>query len=186
MQIQHRAAEAATNGCKESVAACREIAHYPAMEKGDLTIKCATEGDVPRLLTLYEHLVPEDTRPDDASAIEAFAQFHKYPGSAIFLGELSGVLVVSCALVIVPNLTRRTRPYGLIENVVTHRDHRQRGYGRQVLDAATNAAWAFDCYKVMLLTGSKDKGTLNFYARAGFEQSKTGFEKRRIPARSER
>lgn len=33
-------------------------------------------------------------------------------------------------------------------------------------------------------TGSKDKGTLNFYARSGFEQSKTGFEKRRIPVRS--
>lgn len=65
---------------------------------------------------------------------------------------------------------------------MTHRDHRQRGYGSQILDAATNAAWSLDCYKVILMTGAKARATLNFYARAGFEQSKTGFEKRRLPA----
>jgi hypothetical protein len=35
----------------------------------------------------------------------------------------------------------------------------------------------------MLLTGSKDPATLRFYEEAGFEQSKTGFQARRIPAR---
>lgn len=152
------------------------------MEKAKLSVRRATQGDVPRLLDLYEHLIQGDPRPDDAAAIKAFAQFHSYTGSAILLGEIANVPVVSCVLVIVPNLTRRARPYGLIENVVTHRDHRQRGYGSQILDAATNAAWSLDCYKVMLMTGAKDRATLNFYTRAGFEQSKTGFEKRRLPA----
>jgi hypothetical protein len=35
----------------------------------------------------------------------------------------------------------------------------------------------------MLLTGSKDPGTLAFYREAGFEQNKTGFQIRRIPVR---
>ena len=84
---------------------------------------------------------------------------------------------------VVPNLTRSGRPYGLIENVVTHADHRVRGYGKQLLQAAITAAWDADCYKVMLMTGSKEPSTLAFYASAGFEQSKTRFQVRRLPSR---
>jgi hypothetical protein len=40
-------------------------------------------------------------------------------------------------------------------------------------------------YKVMLMTGSKDLATLAFYTSAGFEQSKTGFQVRRLPARAQ-
>jgi GNAT superfamily N-acetyltransferase len=87
--------------------------------------------------------------------------------------------VTSCTLIVIPNLTRRGAPYALIENVVTHADHRRAGHGRAVLKAAVAAAWAAGCYKVMLLTGRKDAGTLAFYLRAGFEQSKTGFQIRR-------
>jgi hypothetical protein len=37
----------------------------------------------------------------------------------------------------------------------------------------------------MLLTGSKQPSTLNFYENAGFEQTKTVFEMRRISARQD-
>ncbi|KFI27999.1 acetyltransferase [Paenirhodobacter enshiensis] len=154
------------------------------MENAELIIRCATQGDLPRLLDLYQHLLAGDERADDASAAEAFGQFLRYAGSAIFLGEVDGILVASCVLVVVPNLTRGARPYGLIENVVTHKGYRQRGHGRRILDAATAAARRAGCYKLMLLTGSKEAGTLEFYLRAGFEQSKTGFQKRLIPVLS--
>lgn len=91
----------------------------------------------------------------------------------------SGELVASCTLVVIPNLTRSGSPYALIENVVTHAGHRRRGHGRALLDAAVAAAWAAGCYKAMLMTGSKRPETLRFYADAGFEQSKTGFQIRR-------
>jgi GNAT superfamily N-acetyltransferase len=57
--------------------------------------------------------------------------------------------------------------------------HRGRGYGKATLDFATTHAWQQGCYKVMLMTGSKEAATLEFYRRAGFEQTKTGFQKRR-------
>jgi hypothetical protein len=48
--------------------------------------------------------------------------------------------------------------------------------GRRVLGAALELAWERDCYKVILLTGRKEEGTLRFYEQAGFEAGiKTGF-----------
>jgi len=35
------------------------------------------------------------------------------------------------------------------------------------------------------MTGSQKPSTLAFYEAAGFEQSKTGFQARRLPARAE-
>lgn len=48
-------------------------------------------------------------------------------------GYLADALVCSCTMAVIPNLTRGLRPYGRIENVVTHADHRRQGYGRCVL-----------------------------------------------------
>lgn len=80
-------------------------------------------------------------------------------------------------LVIVPNLTRDTGPFALIENVVTHADYRRHGHGGAVLDAALAAAWEAGCYKVMLMTGPRRESTLRFYERAGLERdSKTAFQ----------
>lgn len=151
------------------------------MDNPPLRIRLAGRNDLPALLDLYQHLAPGDERPTPEDAAAIFARFMAYGGSGIFIGELGSILVASCALVVVPNLTRGGSPYGLIENVVTHSAHRRRGFGRQLLDAAAAAAWRAGCYKVMLMTGSTRPEALAFYAGAGFEQSKTGFQKRRLP-----
>lgn len=150
-----------------------------------LTIRPAVRADLSALLDLYQHLSPGDDRPGDAEAAQVLDRFQTYRGSAIFVGVVGERIVASCTLVVVPNLTRGGRPYGLIENVVTHGAFRQQGFGRRMLTAASDAAWKADCYKVMLMTGSTKSETLDFYLRAGFEQSKSGFQKRRIPIRSE-
>lgn len=44
------------------------------------------------------------------------------------------------------------------------------------LNYAKEVAIKADCYKMMLLTGSKNEGTLNFYKRAGYNsEDKTAF-----------
>jgi GNAT superfamily N-acetyltransferase len=73
-------------------------------------------------------------------------------------------------LSIIPNLTRGCKPYGLVENVVTHRDFRRKGCGTAVLQYALRHAWSRRCYKVMLMTGRKDEGTYQFYESAGFDR----------------
>jgi GNAT superfamily N-acetyltransferase len=92
------------------------------------------------------------------------------------------VPVASATLLIVPNLTRGVRPYALIENVVTDPAWRQRGIATYLLRAAQQMAWDANCYKVMLLTGRNDDGTLHFYLGAGFrDDEKTGFVARPGP-----
>ena len=149
-----------------------------------LEIRRATAQDLPALLTLYEHLTGEPPFNIE-KAKEVFLSFERYEGSQILVGWLGEQAVASCALVVVPNLTRAGAPYGLIENVVTHAQFRKRGFGRAVLKAAVAAAWAAGCYKTMLLTGSKSPEVLCFYEGAGFAQSKTGFQIRQIAARPE-
>ncbi len=84
--------------------------------------------------------------------------------------------MASCVCVIIPNLTRNVRPYAFIENVVTHGDYRRKGYAAACLDYAKQIAERNNCYKIMLLTGAKEAGTLDFYQKAGYNSSdKTAF-----------
>jgi GNAT superfamily N-acetyltransferase len=150
-----------------------------------LVIRAALPADLPQLLALYRHLDPQDENPSLDLATRRLQELQTLRGSAVLVGLAGNSVVASCTLVVIPNLTRGGRPYGLIENVVTDAAFRGRGYGKQMLQAAVTAAWQADCYKVMLMTGSKQPSTLAFYSAAGFEQSKTGFQVRRLPPRSE-
>ena len=80
---------------------------------------------------------------------------------------------------VVPNLTRDARPYALVENVVTRADCRRQGHASACLARAVEIARDAGCYKVMLMTGARDAGTLAFYRRAGFDGGeKTAFVRR--------
>jgi GNAT superfamily N-acetyltransferase len=123
------------------------------------------------LLALYAHLHErDDPLPPDATIEAVWSEALANPGIKYFGGFVSGALVSSCTLAVIPNLTRACRPYGVIENVVTHAAHRNQGFGKAVLSHALNEAWRQNCYKVMLLTGRKDEGTLRFYENAGFDR----------------
>ncbi|MFN3172701.1 MAG: GNAT family N-acetyltransferase [Hyphomicrobiales bacterium] len=154
------------------------------MKQPETKIGVASQDDLPGVLDLYMQLSPEDPRTEISQAVSAYNQLLACAGSGIYIARVDRAIVATCTLVVIPNLTRSARPYALIENVVVHRNHRRKGYGRKVLDAATRAAWDAGCYKLMLLTGVNEEATFRFYIAAGFEQTKTGFQKRQIAARA--
>ena len=135
-----------------------------------MTIREIQPDELELLLGLYAHLHERDEPPPSAAHAEAvWSEALANPRIKYFGGFTSGLLVSSCTLAVMPNLTRACRPYGVIENVVTHSGHRGQGWGKAVLAHALAEAWRQDCYKVMLLTGRKDEATLRFYERAGFD-----------------
>ena len=134
------------------------------------------ENELGQLLELYLHL-HEDSVPDfDEHLKNTWKTIVNDPNHHIIVKVVEGRIVSSCVCVVIPNLTRKIRPYAFVENVVTHGDFRGKGYASQCLDFAKEIAKQENCYKMMLLTGSKEESTLNFYSRAGYNSSdKTAF-----------
>jgi GNAT superfamily N-acetyltransferase len=132
-------------------------------------IRALNHDELHQLLELYKHLNKTDEPiPNKDMLYEVWNEIMgnsrlKYFG--IFDNES---IVSSCTLAIIPNLTRGCKPYGIIENVVTHSFYRNKGLGKFILVHALDHAWKNGCYKVMLSTGSKNPATLKFYESAGF------------------
>ena len=134
------------------------------------------ESEVNELLALYlflhENRVPEMT----AHLQSTWDTIMRDENHHIIVNEVDGKIVSSCVCVIIPNLTRNVRPYAFVENVVTHADYRGKGYAAKCLHYAREIAKKANCYKIMLLTGSKKETTLRFYENAGYNSTdKTAF-----------
>jgi GNAT superfamily N-acetyltransferase len=136
-----------------------------------MEIREIRESKLIELLALYRHLHESDDPLPETNVVEGiWRQIQTDPNLSYWGVFVDGRLVSSCALCIVPNLTRGCRPYGLIENVVTHIDYRRKGYGQAVLRTALKYTWSRNCYKVMLLTGRKNEATYQFYESVGFDR----------------
>lgn len=139
-------------------------------------IRECTAGDLERLLRLYMQLHDNPMPSLDERVRGIWAEILADPHHHIIAAEEDGKIVSSCVCVIVPNLTRGQRPYALIENVVTDAAYRRRGLASACLAFAGETAKRENCYKIMLMTGAKDPGTLHFYEQAGFDRyEKTAF-----------
>ena len=136
----------------------------------------AVTNDLNALLELYLHLHEDSIPADDAHLRQTWDQIIADPNHHIIVNEIDGKIVSSCVCVIIPNLTRGIRPYAFVENVVTSADNRCHGYARECLDYAKAIAQRENCYKMMLMTGSKNPATLRFYENAGYNSNdKTAF-----------
>lgn len=136
-------------------------------------IRLIRKDELFKLMNLYKHLNDDD--PDVSKNIELEGLWTDICNDSniyYIVAESDGKVVSTCTLAIIKNLTRNLRPYGLIENVVTDSDYRQKGLGTKVLNKAVDIANKNNCYKVMLLTSSKEAGTLKFYENAGFKIEK--------------
>jgi GNAT superfamily N-acetyltransferase len=136
-----------------------------------MSVRELAAHDLPALLDLYAHLHDSDLPQAPAPVVASVWDSIRRNDSICYFGGFAGAgLVSSCNITVIPNLTRSCAPYGLIENVVTHKGHRGQGHGTAVLKAALDFAWSRRCYKVMLMTGRLDEGTFSFYEKAGFKR----------------
>lgn len=143
---------------------------------GRIMIREARENDLKEILQLYLYLHEREIPEDFQQLKNTWKQIISDKNHHLIVCDTEGRIAASCVCVIILNLTRNVRPYALVENVVTHKDCRGRGYGTACLNYAKQIAEENHCYKIMLLTGAKEEETLNFYRNAGYNSSvKTAF-----------
>lgn len=134
------------------------------------------EEDLEGLLKLYMQL-HDNPMPDiSKELLDKWNRILNDKDHHIIVAEEEGRIVSSCVCVIIPNLTHEQRPYAFVENVITDETYRGKGLATKCLDFAKEIAQKENCYKMMLLTGSKNPKTLDFYRRAGYNsEDKTAF-----------
>lgn len=139
-------------------------------------IREVRQADLNGLLSLYTQLHGNAYPEENEQLKQLWEKILNDPGHHIVVAEKDGKIISSCVVVIVPNLTHGQRPYALIENVITDENYRNQGFATLCLNYAKEIAQKERCYKIMLLTGSKEESTLRFYERAGYNRNdKTAF-----------
>jgi GNAT superfamily N-acetyltransferase len=129
-------------------------------------------NELDKLLDLYTHMhAKDDPLPERKVVEDVWQEIQKNTNFKYFGTFVNQKLISSCTLSIIPNLTRGCRPYGIIENVVTHKKYRRKGYAGNTLKLTLNYAWDKGCYKVMLLTGRKTEEIFRFYESVGFDRN---------------
>lgn len=139
-------------------------------------VREARREDLNEILELYLCLHEDSVPQMSKHLLSTWDDIISDENHHLIVYEFEGRIVSSCVCVIIPNLTRDVRPYAFIENVVTHTGYRGRGMASECLGFAKEIALKNNCYKMMLLTGSRDTKTLDFYRNAGYNSTdKTAF-----------
>ena len=139
-------------------------------------VREARKEDLKEVLELYLCLHEDSVPKQTDYLLHTWEQIIRDENHHLILNEVDGKIVSSCVCVIIPNLTRNVRPYAFVENVVTHVNYRGKGLATACLKYARQTAQSANCYKMMLLTGSREEKTLDFYKNAGYNfTDKTAF-----------
>jgi GNAT superfamily N-acetyltransferase len=146
------------------------------MEQVDILVRKAEKTDLPRIFELYRELQPDDPPIDENRATTVWEHAIKN-GVIYFVAESNGIIVASCYVAIIPNITRRCSSIGFVENIITTVDYRRQGIARKLLETAVEYAKNLGCYKVTLQSGGNRMEAHKFYESVGFDgNSKRAFE----------
>ena len=135
-----------------------------------LMIREAQAADLDRLLELYSVLFGKSILEKNEETVRIWNHIMTDSMHHVIVAEDDGKLVSTCTCVIIPNLTYDQRPYAVVENIVTHSDHRAQGYATACLQQAQRVAEDANCYKISLATQSKLESTHKFYEKLGYDK----------------
>ncbi|MES2826081.1 MAG: GNAT family N-acetyltransferase [Pseudomonadota bacterium] len=134
--------------------------------------------ELEQVLSLYDEYERQKSPwPSKQEQKNIFEQLQN-SGGCVLVAILDSSVVGTCTLNLCPNFSWSGRPYAMIENVIVASAHRNTGIGKALLNHAENLAESKGCYKVALITGSKEPSIIKFYESAGFKGNKQGFQRR--------
>ena len=125
------------------------------------------------LIDQYER--KKSPRPSESITREIYNSL-ELSGGCVFGAFNYNKIIGTCTVNICPNYSWSGRSYAIIENVIVSKAYRNNGIGKLLLLSAKSYAEQKNCYKVALMTASKEEKVLKFYQSAGFEGNKIGYQ----------
>ncbi|MFB6558428.1 MULTISPECIES: GNAT family N-acetyltransferase [unclassified Streptomyces] len=145
----------------------------------ELTIRPATEADVPAIVALLADDPLGSTResPDDLTPyLAALKRLTGDPNQHLVVAVRADRVVGTLQLTIVPGLSRKGATRSLIEGVRVHADERGGGLGTRFVEWAVEKSRAENCALVQLTSDVTRTDAHRFYERLGFTASHVGFK----------
>jgi GNAT superfamily N-acetyltransferase len=143
-----------------------------------LTVRKATDKDIPRLLELYQQLSFEPDKYQKApepDCRKVLKQIKKFPNAMLLVAEEDGKTVGTTFMAILPGFAHHTAPFCIVEYVVVDETRRSKGIGKALVDYCKERAKEAGCYKIMLTSDKRRDRAHKFYRANGFESSAEGF-----------
>jgi ribosomal protein S18 acetylase RimI-like enzyme len=143
----------------------------------DVSIRAATEQDVPSVINLYR--AAQIDGESGFTAEEARAHFvflERYPYFRVFVALVGKAIAGTYELVILDNMAKRGRRSGVVEDVAVHPDYQGQGVGRAMMQHALEQCRQADCYKLTLSSQLKREGAHLFYDSLGFARHGYSFQ----------
>jgi GNAT superfamily N-acetyltransferase len=143
-----------------------------------ITVRPATEKDIPRILELYSQF---SFQPGDYKAApleecrKALKKISEVPGYSLLVAEENGEVAGTLFMAILPGMAHGTSPFAVVEYMVVDEKKRRKGIGRALMEHCMKLAKEAGCYKVMLTSDKRREGAHRFYESVGFQASAHGF-----------
>lgn len=96
----------------------------------------------------------------------------------LFVFDNNGEILGTVTLNICIQAMHGTRPYGVVENIIVHENHRCTNIGQQLLEHVEEYCRSINCHRIMLLSNSTRERAHKFFEREGYDGSVSkGFKK---------
>jgi GNAT superfamily N-acetyltransferase len=147
-----------------------------------LTYRAATPADLPFMVALIAQDDVSGVQVDDpalATSVpyaNALAAIDADPNQSLYIIEAEGQTVGTFQLTFIPGISRMGLLRCLVESVHISPEHRNKGYGKEMMRWAMETAKARGARMMQLTSNKKRLDAHRFYRTLGFDQSHEGFK----------
>lgn len=135
-----------------------------------MSIRVATEIDLPAVLSLYQTALEDPKILSLAQATSLFNRMKQYPDYKLYVAETNENIVGTFALLILDNLGHFGTPSGVVEDVAVRPDQQGKGLGKEMMRFALDRCREKGCYKLTLSSNLRRADAHRFYESLGFRK----------------
>ncbi|TDF92987.1 GNAT family N-acetyltransferase [Paenibacillus piri] len=130
-------------------------------------IREAERSDKNQLWELYRMLVPNSKKMNVLE--EQIDRIRSDPNNFLFVFDDGSAILGTVTLNICIQALHGTRPYGVVENIIVHENHRSKSIGQQLLQYVEEYCRSINCHRIMLLSNSTRERAHQFFEREGYD-----------------